>query len=34
MNRVVVKGIDSRGPGLCLTPGSGAYWLGHVDLVT
>lgn len=34
MNRVVVKGTDSEDPGLCLNPGSAAYWLGHLDLVT
>lgn len=34
VNRVVVKGRDSGSPGLDLNPGSAAYWLGHLDLVT
>ena len=31
MNKVVVKGTDSGGPGLGLNPGSAACWLGHLD---
>lgn len=33
MDRVVVKGTNSGGPGLGMNPGSAAYCLGHFDLV-